>query len=113
MLGDCRTRGAAAGVRVRRPRLHYVEPFDMPAEEQTAFWSEAMTIAAAVDRVVSPAKMNYEIHGNTVPHLHLHLFPRQRDDPYVGGPIDPRKATFTRTEDEIEALSRAIRQVAP
>lgn len=94
-------------------RLHYVEPFDMPTEEQTAFWTEAMTIAAAVDRVVQPAKMNYEIHGNTVPHLHLHLFPRQRDDPYVGGPIDPRKATFTRTEDEIEALSRAIRQVAP
>lgn len=94
-------------------RLHYVEPFDMPAEEQTAFWAEAMTIAAAVFRVVQPVKMNYEIHGNTVPHLHLHLFPRQRDDPYVGGPIDPRKATFTRTEDEIEALSRAIRQVAP
>lgn len=85
----------------------------MPADEQAAFWVEAMTISAAVDRVVRPVKMNYEIHGNTLPHLHLHLFPRHRDDPYVGGPIDPRKATFTRNEGEIAALSRAIRQAAP
>jgi diadenosine tetraphosphate (Ap4A) HIT family hydrolase len=40
-----------------------------------AFWSESMLVAEAVDSVVRPVKMNYEIHGNTLPHLHLHFSP--------------------------------------
>ena len=34
-------------------------------------------------------KLNYEIHGNTLPHLHVHLFLRYRGDPFEGGPINP------------------------
>jgi diadenosine tetraphosphate (Ap4A) HIT family hydrolase len=89
-------------------RKHYVEPFEMPPEEQAQFWQQAMAIAAAVDRVVKPIKMNYEIHGNTLPHVHIHLFPRQPDDPYVGGPID-RRATFVRSENELDLLAEGIR----
>ena len=94
-------------------RSHYNEPFEMPVAEQAQFWQEAMTIAAAVDRVMHPIKMNYEIHGNTLPHLHLHLFPRQPDDPYVGGPIDPRRAPVVRTDEELRRLTEAVRAAAP
>jgi diadenosine tetraphosphate (Ap4A) HIT family hydrolase len=80
----------------------------MVPDQQALFWQEAMTIAAAVDRVVKPIKMNYEIHGNTLPHLHLHLFPRQVNDPYVGGPVDPRKASFIRSDDDLRRLAEAI-----
>jgi hypothetical protein len=45
-----------------------------------------MKVAAAVASVVSPIKMNYEIHRNTLPHRHPHLCPRHLDDPFVGGP---------------------------
>jgi diadenosine tetraphosphate (Ap4A) HIT family hydrolase len=55
--------------------------------------------------------MNYEIHGNTLPHLHLHLYPRQPDDPYVGRPIDPNRSAVARTDDELAALAAAIRTV--
>jgi diadenosine tetraphosphate (Ap4A) HIT family hydrolase len=81
--------------------------------DQAAFWRDAMLVARAVADVVAPIKMNYEIHGNTLPHLHLHLFPRQRDDPYVGGPIDPRAAEFVRSDGDIEALASAIRARTP
>ncbi|HEX9931208.1 MAG TPA: hypothetical protein VGB08_00005, partial [Allosphingosinicella sp.] len=37
------------------------------------------------------AKINYEVHGNTIPHLHMHFFPRYRGDPFERGPIDPRR----------------------
>ena len=94
-------------------RNHYNEPFEMPVAEQAKFWQEAMTIAAAVDRLIHPIKMNYEIHGNTLPHLHLHLFPRQPDDPYVGGPIDPRRASLVRTDEELRRLAEAVRAAAP
>jgi diadenosine tetraphosphate (Ap4A) HIT family hydrolase len=94
-------------------RQHVVEPFELSPAHQAAFWCDAMLVARAVAELVAPIKMNYEIHGNTLPHLHLHLFPRQRDDPYVGGPIDPRVAEFVRSEAEIEALASAIRAMIP
>lgn len=40
-----------------------------------------------------PIKINYEIHGNTLPHLHVHVFPRYAGDPFEGRPIDPRQIT--------------------
>ena len=42
--------------------------------------------AAATEAV----KLNHEIHGNTVPHLHVHIFPRYVGDAFEGRPIDPR-----------------------
>jgi len=93
-------------------RQHANEPFEMHREEQSRFWQEAMVVAEAVAGVVQPIKMNYEIHGNTLPHLHLHLFPRFLDDPYVGGPIDPRVASFARSDAEVQALASAISAAA-
>jgi hypothetical protein len=58
-------------------------------------------------------KLNYEIHGNTIPHLHLHLLPRYPGDPYEGSPIDPRSGReFERTEAELAVLRAAIEQAA-
>ena len=89
-------------------RTHVVEPYELPVAEQAAFWVDSMKVARAVADVVQPVKTNYEIHGNTLPHLHLHLFPRHVDDPYVGGPVDPRKASFRRSEGDLAALQTAI-----
>ena len=89
-------------------KSHVCEPFELSREEQAAFWLDAMTVAAAVAEIENPVKMNYEVHGNSVPHLHLHLFPRHRDDPYVGGPVDPRMASFHRSEDQLAAIRKAV-----
>lgn len=40
--------------------------------------------------VSGAVKSNYEIHGNSMPHLHAHLFPRYLDDPFPSAPIDYR-----------------------
>lgn len=69
-----------------------------------------MLVAEAVASVVSPIKMNYEMHGNTLPHLHLHLFPRHAGDPFVGGPVDPRRASVRRTPEQLDALAAAIQR---
>jgi diadenosine tetraphosphate (Ap4A) HIT family hydrolase len=84
------------------------EPFELGRGEQAQFWLDSMLVAEAVASVTEPIKMNYEIHGNTIPHLHLHLFPRHADDPFVGGPIDPRRASFRRSAAELGALRAAI-----
>lgn len=88
-------------------RSHVVEPFDLPEPERSQFWSECMLVARALNNLYGPAKINYEIHGNTMPHLHMHLHPRYADDPYVGGPISHR-ASFQRTPEDRQAIADAI-----
>ncbi len=67
---------------------HAVELFELDDEILLAFMKEAQTAAKALKEVTKAIKINYEIHGNTVPHLHIHLFPRYLDDPFPGQPID-------------------------
>ncbi len=38
-------------------------------------------LAEAIENCFRPHKLNYELLGNQVPHLHWHLFPRSADDP--------------------------------
>jgi diadenosine tetraphosphate (Ap4A) HIT family hydrolase len=90
-------------------RRHVVEPYQLPEPEQRAFFAETMGVARAVAEVVRPVRVNYEIHGNSVPHLHQHFYPRYAGDPFVGGPIDGRNLGFTRSDEQLAALRDAIR----
>jgi diadenosine tetraphosphate (Ap4A) HIT family hydrolase len=58
------------------PELH-----ELPARARDEFLREMASVAEAVFRAFRPAKLNYELLGNTVPHLHWHLIPRYPDDP--------------------------------
>jgi diadenosine tetraphosphate (Ap4A) HIT family hydrolase len=46
-----------------------------------AFLDEMCLLARAVEECFRPHKLNYELLGNLVPHLHWHIFPRSADDP--------------------------------
>jgi diadenosine tetraphosphate (Ap4A) HIT family hydrolase len=93
-------------------KRHVTEPFQLDEPELTAFWKESMSVAAALDELLRPSKMNYEIHGNTIPHLHLHLFPRFAGDPFEGRPIDGRVKAFDRSPQDIARLKAAMATVA-
>jgi diadenosine tetraphosphate (Ap4A) HIT family hydrolase len=69
---------------------HVVELHELTEEEGAAFMRDIRRASRAIAKVTDAVKLNYEIHGNTVPHLHLHIFPRYRGDRFEGGPIDPR-----------------------
>ena len=90
-------------------KRHVREPFELTTEESTAWWSDCMLVARAIDDVFRPAKVNYEIHGNTIEHLHLHLYPRSADDAFQGRPIDPREPKrHSTTREQVDALKNAI-----
>ncbi len=90
-------------------KIHVVEPFQLHGEERHAFWDDVCTVAEAVQRAVGSPKLNYEIHGNTVPHVHLHVYPRYLGDPYEGQPIDPYHGqVFRRSDDDLRGLRQAI-----
>jgi diadenosine tetraphosphate (Ap4A) HIT family hydrolase len=65
-------------------KVHVLEPFQLSESGAAAFWRDVDIAASALADVFAPVKMNYEIHGNTMPHLHMHLYPRMLDDPLAG-----------------------------
>jgi diadenosine tetraphosphate (Ap4A) HIT family hydrolase len=68
-------------------RRHVSELFHLsPAERQTMM-EEVSRVAAALASLYLPAKMNYELLGNMVPHIHWHLVPRHLRDPLWPRPI--------------------------
>jgi diadenosine tetraphosphate (Ap4A) HIT family hydrolase len=93
-------------------KRHVAEPFELVEPELTAFWTESMAVAAALNELLRPSKMNYEIHGNTIPHLHLHLFPRFLGDPFQSRPIDGCNRDFQRSPEDIARLQAAVARVA-
>jgi diadenosine tetraphosphate (Ap4A) HIT family hydrolase len=71
-------------------KQHAVELYDLSEDEAAAFMRDIQKSARAVHEVTAAVKLNYEIHGNTIPHLHLHIFPRYKGDAFEWKPIDPR-----------------------
>ena len=62
-------------------RAHATELFHLGDGERVQYLEDMVRVARAIDRAFAPRKMNYECLGNSVPHLHWHLFPRYADDP--------------------------------
>lgn len=64
------------------PELH-----DLPRDVRSRFLGEMAIVAEAAFRAFSPRKLNYELLGNSVSHLHWHLFPRYADDANPRWPV--------------------------
>jgi diadenosine tetraphosphate (Ap4A) HIT family hydrolase len=62
-------------------RIHAAELHHLPADVRQAFLDEMVNLTQAIDTAFQPRKMNCDLLGNQVPHLHWHLFPRRHDDP--------------------------------
>jgi diadenosine tetraphosphate (Ap4A) HIT family hydrolase len=73
-------------------QAHAVELHDLSAATAAAFMRDAQRVSKALAAATGAVKLNYEIHGNSIPHLHLHFFPRYRGDQFEGQPIDPKAA---------------------
>jgi diadenosine tetraphosphate (Ap4A) HIT family hydrolase len=87
------TMGEAAPVRgyvCLVSQIHAVDLHDLEERTACAFMQDARRVSKAVASVTGAVKMNYEIHGNSLPHLHMHFFPRYRGDQFEGQPINPR-----------------------
>ena len=89
---------------------HAIELFDLDEETLLSFMKEAQIAAKALKEVTNATKINYELHGNTIPHLHMHLFPRYLDDPFPGLPINyHRIEPSVYAKGEFEEFTRNLR----
>lgn len=69
-------------------KKHAIELYDLNDHDLLGLMKEVQVYAWALKTITGAVKINYEIHGNTTPHLHIHLYPRYMDDPFPGQAID-------------------------
>lgn len=66
---------------------HPRELYDLTPAERAGFMDEVAQVAAALDRLFHPDKINYAIFGDKVDHLHFHVVPKYRDNSEWGKPF--------------------------
>ena len=62
-------------------RQHVTELFLLDKDLRATLIEEVSMVAAVLYTIYKPDKMNYELIGNMVPHIHWHIVPRFRSDP--------------------------------
>jgi diadenosine tetraphosphate (Ap4A) HIT family hydrolase len=88
---------------------HVREPYDLDEQDQRLFFDDLMRVGRALDGVFNPLKMNFNILGNAVPHLHVHILPRYHGDPAPHRPIDPGAGRVELSVEEYQERIEAIR----
>src|SRR6266446_4938735 len=62
-------------------RQHATELSQLESSVRHAYFDEMCLLARVLEACFKPRKLNYELLGNQVPHLHWHIFPRYQSDP--------------------------------
>ena len=68
-------------------KRHATELWELGRDERHALMDGVAEVARALAAVYDATKMNYELLGNELPHIHWHLVPRRADDPAPGRPV--------------------------
>jgi diadenosine tetraphosphate (Ap4A) HIT family hydrolase len=93
---------------------HVVEPMELTDVEAATYGREVLRVARAIAGEFSAVKLNFDVLGNSVPHLHTHVVPRYADDPRPGWPFpfpdpDPPAMPADRYESDLAAVRHALR----
>jgi diadenosine tetraphosphate (Ap4A) HIT family hydrolase len=91
---------------------HVAEPTELDADEAAAFWLEVLRVGRALEEHLQPVKLNYDVLGNSLPHLHAHVIPRYADDPRPGWPFPfPQDEPSEFAEAGFRADVKALREL--
>lgn len=66
---------------------HATELFHLAPTERFQLMEEVNLVAKAVAKVYEAKKINYELLGNQLPHIHWHIIPRLASDPAPQEPV--------------------------
>lgn len=95
-------------------RAHATELWELDAPTRAQLIEDVTRTARALEQVFRPVvKMNYELLGNQMPHIHWHLVPRLPGDPDPRWPVwrvehERRPLGFVQQATRVEAIRRAL-----
>lgn len=96
-------------------KKHATELHELDERFRKNFLSEMSKVAEALHKAFKPSKINYELLGNSEPHLHWHIFPRYEGDANPKRPVWETDEKIRKGEStipsgrELEKLKNAIR----
>jgi len=89
---------------------HVAEPTELTEGEAAAYWRELLAVGRALEQHLAPVKLNYDVLGNSLPHLHTHVVPRYAHDPRPGWPFPfPDEDPPPHPEDQLRDDAVALR----
>lgn len=66
---------------------HVFELHQLTSSKRDLFLQEMAQVGEAVYKAVHPDKLNYELLGNSEPHLHWHIIPRRKKEKDFNRPV--------------------------
>lgn len=99
-------------------KRHATELFHLAPPERAELMEEVSLIANVIAQTFNAAKINYELLGNQLPHIHWHIIPRCANDPAPLDPVwrVPHDAVNLSAEvlrDRIDRIVTALKQMDP
>lgn len=93
---------------------HVADFTSLTAAEAAAYWQDVQAAGRMIERVFAPCHMNYQLLGNLVPHLHVHVVPRYLDDPAPNRPLpwEPKPLDESEFNHQVRQLAAAASQLA-
>jgi len=94
-------------------KRHATELFQLTPTERGQLMEEVSLAAKALAQVFDAKKINYELLGNQLPHIHWHLVPRLTSDPAPLEPVwriphDPVQPAIPELHDRIQRIYAGI-----
>ena len=92
-------------------KQHQTELFHLDQQARQGLMEEISRVAQALAACFQPDKLNYELLGNMVPHIHWHLVPRFCSEPLWPRPIwsEPHQELLL-TAEQYRERCQQIRQ---
>lgn len=92
-------------------KRHATELFDLDSAQRSQLIDAVSELARGLAEAFKAVKMNYELLGNQLPHIHWHVVPRLSDDPAPRLPAwMVQHAPRALAAAELEARLRTIRE---
>jgi diadenosine tetraphosphate (Ap4A) HIT family hydrolase len=88
---------------------HVREWYQLSSGDAARYFDDLRRASLALEQVFSPVKMNFEILGNAIPHLHCHIKPRFYGDPAPAMPWNVDLAPVQLSAEEYEERVQRIR----
>lgn len=94
---------------------HVTELFQLAPPERVQLIEEVSRVAGVLSEIYHAKKINYELLGNQLPHIHWHVIPRLPDDPAPLEPVwrvphPPVQLTEIMLQHTIDRVRSALRE---
>jgi diadenosine tetraphosphate (Ap4A) HIT family hydrolase len=96
-------------------KSHVTELFHLDKTVRGTVIEEVNVVAEALFKAFNPAKINYELLGNMVPHMHWHVVPRFTTDklwprPIWSEPHEPQNLSPSESAERIALIQQSLRK---